>query len=385
MNSKPTPRFAGLEVIWLQSPPWHGVWTRQNHFCRRFAADGARMLYVENPIAIRARMRAGQSRPSAYEVEPGITVMSLPLQLPGSRTSNLIGAMNGYRFAAAVRAQARQLGFLNPLVWCRLPVSVHTLDHLGARTVIYDVTDDYDFYATSDRERELTRNRERRLATTASQIFTTTDELMSKLGALTNAPISRVPNGADAMFFDQTAEVDPLANVPRPRIGFVGLVASWMDFDLLTRLGATWPGQVVIVGPVKPEVEARFAAIPGLVRIGGVPHSQVPAYLRAFDVCIQPHVINELRHRSDPLKVIEYLAAGRPVVSVALRSLESMRTVIDLASTADEFIDLVRQRILDPRHDLVEMRRAVAASRDWDTLYGALADRVYTSWQGGSR
>ncbi|MCK1397438.1 glycosyltransferase [Bradyrhizobium sp. 4] len=338
-------------------------------------------MYVENPIAIRARMSAGQRRSSAHEVEPGITVMSLPLQLPGSRTSHLIGAVNGYRFAAAIRAQARKLGFLDPLAWCRLPVSVHTLDHLRARAIIYDVTDDYDFYATSERERELTRHRERRLAAGASQIFTTTDELKSKLGTFTSAPISRVPNGADAMFFDQASQVDPLATVPHPRIGFVGLIATWMDFDLLTRLGATWPGQIVIVGPVKPEVQARFAAIPGLVRIGGVPHSQVPVYLKAFDVCIQPHMINELRHRSDPLKVIEYLAAGRPVVSVALRSLETMRAVIDLASNADEFLDLVRQRILDPRHDLVEMRRDVAATRNWDTLYTTVAGRIQNLWQ----
>lgn len=376
-------RFAGLELIWLQSPPWNGVWTRQNHFARRLAAEGARILYVENPVAIRSRLTRAAPQRGPHEVEPGITVISLPLQLPGSRTSAVVGDLNGRRFAATVETQARRLGFRDPLVWCRLPVAVHTLERLDPRAVVYDVTDDYDYYAASEAELALTRERERRLAIRSDQVFTTTEELRVKLSGFTSAPVVRVPNGVDASFFDTPVEADPLAAVPRPRIGFVGLVAGWMDFDLLARLGAAWPGQVVVVGPVKPEVEARFAAIPGLVRIGGIPHCDVPAHLRSFDVCIMPHVANELRHRSDPLKVIEYLATGKPVVSVALRSLEPMRPVLDLADTPDDFVDLVGRRLADPRPDLAAERRAAAASRGWDELFVGVADRIEDLWRRG--
>jgi glycosyltransferase involved in cell wall biosynthesis len=374
-------RFAGLDVIWLQSPPWHGVWTRQNHFARRLAADGARILYVENPIAIRARMKASLRTNSPKDVETRISVMELPLQLPGSRTSSAIAAINGRRFAGAVKREAARLGFDSPLVWCRLPASIHTLERLRPRAVVYDVTDDYDYYATSAPERELTRRRERTLAQRADQIFTTTDELRTKLAGFTKTPVTQVPNGVDGIFFDDRPIIDPLENVARPRIGFVGLVSSWMDFDLLARLAAAWPNQVVIVGPVKPEVEQRLAAIGGLVRVGPVSHHDVPIYLRAFDVCIQPHLINELRHRSDPLKVIEYLATGLPIVSVALRSLERLRPVVDLAANADEFMALVAARLDDPRRELKPTRRAVAATRNWDTLYLTVADRIEQLWR----
>ncbi|MFC0242364.1 glycosyltransferase [Rhodopseudomonas telluris] len=297
----------------------------------------------------------------------------------------MIGAINGYRFAGAVRREAARLGLANPLVWCRLPASIHTLERLHPRAVVYDVTDDYDYYATSDSERALTREREQRLAAGADQIFTTSEELRTKLCGLASTPVTAVSNGVDGMFFDDSPKDDPLKDVPHPRIGFVGLVASWMDFDLLARLAARWPKQVVIVGPVKPEVEQRLAAIPGLVRVGAVPHREVPTYLRAFDVCIQPHLINELRHRSDPLKVIEYLATGRPIVSVALRSLEPLRPVVDLAANADDFIRLVAERIADPRPELTLSRRAVAATRNWDTLYLTVADRVERLWRQVAR
>lgn len=382
MTARRQGRFAGLDVVWLQSPPWHGVWTRQNHFARRLAADGARILYVENPIALRARLKAGPRRRPPTEVEPGITVMSLPLQAPGSRISSLVGAVNARRFAAAIQAEAARMGLNDPMVWCRLPVSVQTLECLAPRRAIYDVTDDYDFYALSKAELALTRTRERRLAARVDQVFTTTDELQTKLSGFTSSPVTRVPNGVDGMFFARPQGPDPLEGMPHPRIGFVGLVAPWMDFDLLARLAATWPNRVVVVGPVKPEVEARFAAIPGLVHIGGVPHREVPSWLYAFDVCIQPHVINELRHRSDPLKVVEYLATGLPVVSVALRSLETMRPLVDLATTGDQFMNLVAHRLQHPGTDLADARRALAATRNWDTLYATVADRVFDLWRG---
>lgn len=383
MSTQRQGRFAGLDVVWLQSPTWHGVWTRQNHFARRLAADGARILYVENPIAFRTRLKTGLRRSTPKQVEPGITVMSLPLQLPGSRISPLVGAINGRRFAAAIRAQMARMGMRDPLVWCRLPVSVHTLERLAPRMAVYDVTDDYDFYALSQAELALTRTRERRLAKQVDQVFTTTGELQAKLSGFAMAPVTRIPNGVDSMFFERPAGPDPLKGMPFPRIGFVGLVAAWMDFDLLKRLAATWPNQVVVVGPVKPEVEARFAAIRGLVRIGGVPHREVPSWLHAFDVCILPHVANELRHRSDPLKVIEYLATGLPVVSVALRSLETMRPMVDLAANGDQFMELVARRLQDPGAGLAEARRALAATRNWDTLYATVADRVFDLWGRG--
>lgn len=369
-------RFEGVDFVWLQSPPWHGVWTRQNHFARRLARQGARILYVENPTALRSRLKAGGRGAEPVEVEPGITVMSLPLQIPGARTSSLVAKLNGRRFAAAVRRQMRRMGMARPLVWCRIPLSVEALEHLDAASVVYDVTDDYEYYARSDGERRLTRLREARLAARADQVFTTTQQLREKLAGLTSAPVTQVANGVDSVFFEPPTGPDPLAEVPHPRIGFVGLVASWMDFDLLERLGATWPGRVVVVGPVAPEVEARFAAIPGLVRVGSVPHLEVPNHLYAFDVCILPHETSELRHRSDPLKIVEYLATGRPVVSVALRPVEAMRPLVDVASTADEFVSLVAERIADPRADLAEARRALAATRNWDTLYGTVADRL---------
>lgn len=369
-----------MRIVWLQSPPWDGVWTRQNHFARRFARDGAEILYVENPQAIGARLKQSGLRglidglASVREVEPGLKVMTLPVQLPGGRGSEAIGRLNGRRFARAIQAHLSREGWTDYHAWCRLPGSIHALRHLQPRGVVYDVTDDYELYAQSPREARLTVAAEAAMCARANQVFTTTLQLQQKLSPM-NAQVRIVPNGVDSVFFEQPeSEEDPLPSVPRPRIGFIGLVARWMDFELLRKLGARWPGQVVIVGPVKAEVAAQLAAIPGLVCTGHVPHLDVPRYLRAFDVCILPNELTELRHRADPLKLVEYLASGKPTVSVALRSAEPLRPLVDVAASHDDFLALVEARLADPQPELAERRRATAAARSWDGLYAQVRE-----------
>jgi len=374
------PPLAGRKIVWLQSPPWDGIWTRQNHFSRRFAAEGAEILYVENPVSFGQRIRQGRAAIGAAvrrDVEPRLHVMSLPLQLPGSRRSPMVGKLNGRRFAASIAGWLRRERWQQPIYWCRLPIAVEVLDRLPPGPVIYDVTDDYAFYAASADERALTVAREERLARRAAQIFTTTAELAERLRAF-NPNVQVVPNGVDPSFFapPPPGEADPLPEVARPRIGYIGLIAAWTDFELLEAIAARWPGQVVSIGPVKPDVRAAYEAIPGLVRLPPVHNLEVPRYLRAFDVCIQPHVPLEVRHRADPLKIVEYLSAGKPIVSIALRNLEPLRDVVDLAQDRDAFLAGIERNLAQPDPEAKVERIRRARDRSWDSLYGSIREAV---------
>ncbi|NML04461.1 glycosyltransferase [Sphingomonas sp. G-3-2-10] len=370
----------GLRIVWLQSPPWDGLWTRQNHFSRRFAADGAEILYVENPVSFGRRIGEGAGALTASvrrDVEPGLYVMSLPIQIPGSPKSGAIGKLNGARFASAVAKWMRREGWERPLYWCRLPISVEALDRLPPGPVVYDVTDDYAHYAGAEGERALTIAREDRLMRKAGRIFTTTAALAERLGAI-NPKVQVVPNGVDPSFFAPApdGEADPLAQVARPRIGHIGLVASWMDLELLAKIAARWPGQLVSIGPVKPEVQAAYEAIPGLIRLPPVHNLELPRYLRALDVCIQPHLALEVRHRADPLKIVEYMAAGKPIVSTALRSLEPLRDVVELAGDHDQFLAAIERSLADADPALQTERVRRARERSWDDLYGSVRAAV---------
>ncbi|HEY6815830.1 MAG TPA: glycosyltransferase [Croceibacterium sp.] len=363
----------GLRIVWLQSLPWDGIWTRQNHFSRRFAAEGAEVLYVENPISFGQRIRQGLGFVGSSvrrDVEPGLHVMSLPLHLPGSPRSALVGRVNGRRFAGAVKGWLRREGWRDPVYWCRLPISVEALERLPRGPTVYDVTDDYPHYARSDRERALTVAREARLARRAGLIFTTTKSLAERLEA-SSSNVKVVPNGVDERFFAPPSEdeSDPLPQVARPRIGHIGLTANWMDLELLTKIAARWPGQVVSIGPVKPEVRTAYERIPGLIRLPSVHNLELPRYLRALDVCIQPHLPLEVRHRADPLKIVEYLSAGKPIVSTALRNLEPLRDMVELAEGHDQFLAAIERAFADTDPAARARRIAQARARSWEDLY----------------
>jgi len=340
------------------------------------------VLYVENPTALRARLgeegleALTQVDGGIHEVEPRLRVMRLPIQIPGSRSSELIGAINGWRFANALKKRLRQDGWDDFIAWCRVPSSHHTLRHLSPKAVVYDVTDDYELYARSERERRLTERLEARMLKIADRVFTTTATLRAKM-ATSNDNVQVIPNGVDAVFFElPEAERDPLLHVPHPRIGFVGLIARWMDFELVRKLAARWPGHIVLVGPVQREVESVLRSIPGVVHVPKIAHMDVPRYLRSFDICMMPHETSELRHRADPLKVVEYLAVGKPIVSVSLRSLTQLGGLIDLANDHGEFLRMVEHRIDHPQPELRDERRAVARARSWDQLYDTILTAI---------
>lgn len=375
----------GKRFVWLGSPPWDGVWTRQNHFAQRLAALGAEVLYQEAPSSWRARLRdrtKKSNRVAVREVERGLYVMSAPLHLPGANYLDTIAEINGALISSALRDWLVSNNWKEFVCWCRLPVSVFALRKLIPNAIVYDVTDDYALYAKRDYERKRCRSREALLAARADIVFIASQELRKNQIIKSKEPVW-LPNGVDYDSFAQaslaTLEMHPrLREIRKPIIGYVGLISHWMDFDLLAQLAQRWPGQVVMVGPVHPDVQKHVDSLKNIHWLGFVPHTEVPRYLRGFDVCILPQKVSELRHRANPLKIWEYLATGKPVVSVALRMMETMTDVVEVAQDHPDFMRRVMQCLENPGTvEQISRRMTTARAFSWDTLF----DRMMTSLQ----
>src|SRR2546428_109183 len=119
--------------LWLLSPPWDGVQTRQQHFARRFARHGVRVLYVENPPAWSSVLRQRNWRELSFfnmrerEVEPGLHVLRPAISLPGSMRSDFIAALNGRILAQQLNHWFASRGWSDYLAWCRVPASIFSL------------------------------------------------------------------------------------------------------------------------------------------------------------------------------------------------------------------------------------------------------------------
>jgi glycosyltransferase involved in cell wall biosynthesis len=145
-----------------------------------------------------------------------------------------------------------------------------------------------------------------------------------------------------------------------------------MDFAVLQALGERWPGHVVVAGPVNPELRRVAHSISGIKWVGFVEPQYVPGLVAQYDVCIVPFVVNDRIRKSCPLKIWEYLAAGKPVVAPRIPAFEPAADVIDFAASRPDFVRLVADRLADPRPQLIEKRRQLAQSRSWDSITSSL-------------
>ncbi len=268
---------------------------------------------------------------------PNIWVMT-PLAIP-FYGSELVRAANGALLKAQIQRAMEQLGFEAPISWSFLPSSAPVSGTLGESLVVYHCVDE--FSAFSDAPAREIRELERRLLLKADLVICSSEKLRADK-ARVNPNSHLVQHGVDlehfAKAFDpRTAVADELKGAPGPVIGFWGLIADWVDLQLVRHVADAFSGgTVVLLGnsttDLKPLDGARNVRV-----LGRRPYAELPRYARAFDVALMPFRVNELTLAANPLKVREYLAAGLPVVSTAIPEVERLG-LCRIGHGADEIV-----------------------------------------------
>jgi glycosyltransferase involved in cell wall biosynthesis len=158
-----------------------------------------------------------------------------------------------------------------------------------------------------------------------------------------------------------------LRDLPRPVIGFFGLLADWVDLDLVRAMAMARPHwSFVLVGKQATGIGA-VRGLPNVHLLGQKPYALLPAYCRGFDVGIIPFRTNDLTLRANPLKLREYLAAGLPVVSTPLPEVARYRSFVHLAEGASGFTRAVTAALAERSPALDRARALTMESESWET------------------
>jgi glycosyltransferase involved in cell wall biosynthesis len=181
-----------------------------------------------------------------------------------------------------------------------------------------------------------------------------------------------LPSGADLPHFrdatDRSKPLHPaLRGVRPPRLGFMGQLDERLDQDLLIHLATTRPDwRIVLAGRAKPGVDlGPVLRLPNVHATGFLPYEELPALLRGVDVALLPYRDTALTQSCSPLKVYEYVAADRPVVSTPLEGLAACRMAVRVAETPEGFVAAVAEALANPDALRAE-RRAVAEASSWE-------------------
>jgi len=207
--------------------------------------------------------------------------------------------------------------------------------------VVYHCVDE--FSAFSDAPAHEIRELERRLMLKADVVITSSEKLRADK-ARVNPNSHLVQHGVDLEHFAKafnpaTTIPDELKGAPGPIIGFWGLIADWVDLELIRHVADAFSGgTVVLVGTSTTDMKALDGA-KNIRVIGRKPYADLPRYAKAFDVSLMPFRVNELTLNANPLKVREYLAAGLQCVSTAIPEVERL----DVCRIGKDPDDIVRQ------------------------------------------
>jgi glycosyltransferase involved in cell wall biosynthesis len=251
-------------------------------------------------------------------------------------------------------------------VWTFTPDVSYVLGNFAEERVVYYCVDDFAQFSGYDRQQVL--RDEADLCRKADLVVTTSTALHEAKRPL-NCNTLLIPHGVDYDHFSKALRSDlrvpaDIAPVPRPRLGFFGLIRDWVDLDLLADVAQERPDwHVVILGDSTVDL-SPYRKVANMHLLGRRPYEALPAYCKAFDVGLIPFRINELTLAVNPIKLREYLAAGLPVVSTPLPEVARYGELVRTAESSNGFIQAVSDCLGDPPRRREE-RSAAMATETW--------------------
>jgi len=275
--------------------------------------------------------------------------------------------MNRRLLSWQIRRACKRLGFRAPLTWSFVPTSADVVGHLNERLILYHCVDEY--AAFSDAAPEIWP-RERELLRKSDLVFVCSSPLLESKRA-ENLNIHLITHGVDYEHFRRaTGESTPVAeevrHLPKPVLGFHGLLADWVDLPLMAQLARLRPNwSIVLVGRTDTDL-SPVRGIPNIHVLGHRPYDRLPEYLRGFDVALLPFVNNRLTQAANPLKLREYLAAGLPVVAPPLPEIARFEGLVMLASTAEEYVQHIGRLLESGQVGPSKQRSEKMAAEAWD-------------------
>jgi len=391
------------DIIMIAAEPWeHCTWRRRHHVAWNLAKEN-KVLFLEPPLTIiqpfteinlswKHLLNLGKLKYQGRKLYSFSPLRKFPLSMPFSRIIDY-DKINRKDVMRQVRNVINKLGFISPILW--VYYRSYQYDYYGAFGEKLVVADWYDKftapsgYDMTDEAIGEIRARENRILEKADLVFAVSEELVKDVRNRNNK-VFLVPQGVDINSFESALDLGnnikkKLGKLKRPVLGFLGIMHHIVDFDLLNYIAdnrSHW--SILLMGREWLRNDDDISSYRKLINkenvyyVGELAKDLIPLYLKNVDVCLMPTKKIELnRAATGPLKLWEYLAAGKPIVAVD----QGVKyDCADYIRTANDYADFVQQieECLKEGNDeeLVKQRKQVAKNNSWEARVKYMLDII---------
>jgi len=379
-------------IIIIAAEPWeHYTWRRRHHVAWNLAKKN-RVLFVEPPLTLfnpffdinlswKHLLNLGRLKRQGHNLYSYSPWRRYPLSLPLSSIFDYKKINQDDAIKGVVKV-VKRLGFKNPILW--IYYHPYHYDYYGIFNEKIVVTDWYDKFtapAGIDIPKDAMdkiRDREDRILKRADIVFAVSKKLADDLRAK-NGNVYVIPQGVDVDSFtnitdrDKKSAAKRLGRIKRPLLGFLGIMHSKVDFNLLNYIAEEKPDwSILLMGKEwlwnNADIESyrKLRCRKNVFYTGELKKESIPAYLTHMDVCLLPLKNTEFNRFSNPLKLCQYLAAGKPIVAVDLGIKYDFHEFIKITYDKDEFIMKIEECLNEACDEgLSTRRKEVAGDNSW--------------------
>lgn len=325
---------------------WDFVYQRPQHIISRFA-DYMRILFVEEPI-----LKAEEGN-SVRVINDNLHI----LQPNIADIEDLDGVL--YDLLGSTEL---------PIAWFYSPSFGGVMNAFSFTTIVYDCMDELSLFKGAPKkliEQEL------QLLKKATVVFTGGKSLFEAKFPL-HSNVHCFPSSVDLEHFSKAQNgisvPAELESITSPVIGYYGVVDERMDLQLIEEAAKLLPDcAFVLIGPVVKIQEDELPKLPNIHYLGIKPYSVLPNFLKGFDIAMMPFALNESTKYISPTKTLEYMAAGKPIISTQIRDVvRDYSGCVRLINDAQEFVMEIQKILNNEVRPKTNLYESILKKTSWD-------------------
>lgn len=269
----------------------------------------------------------------------------------------------------SINKVAKDLGFEDIIAWSFFPFVSPYLNLLEKKLNVFDAIDNWTNHSSYIKQKDRLKDNYNIIKKEADLIFSVSDNLFKLFDNQDN--VYWIPNGVDLKHYKQkfTLYNRDIADIPKPVIGYIGIIQNRVDLDLIKYIARKNKNKsIVLVGPVwndQDEAKLELDKEDNVYFLGYKKYNEAPMYIQQFDIGIIPHKVDDLTAGMNPMKMYEYLACGKSVVSTKNAGVDNLKDKVLIAKDYDDFNNKINISLENDNKELQEERKEFVKQYSW--------------------